>query len=358
MAETSFYARGDGSTANNANLNIRTLVQQPTILITFRNDIPGDGIADENGDLWLDHNGGLNDPDTTLIVNGVEYAFRLELIGTLPEDGKVPVPLRGRTAAIVSYIDQNGVYRRLFFVLDSTVTLAQMNAFGNGALTLIEVDFDPPPQPVCFCAGTRILTPAGYRRVETLAAGDLVLNDRGAGCRLIWTGQSRYAGATLAARPELRPVRIARGALGHGRPVRDLLVSPQHRIVLDGPEVALLTGEDRVLVAATYLVGSLADVALPAAGVGYVHLLCAEHEILQSDGICCESFQPARRTLEQMSGASRARLEAALDAEGRTGMLARRDALVSLRRRPAVALGHAIASARRKGARGRLLPAA
>jgi hypothetical protein len=37
-----------------------------------------------------------------------------------------------------------------------------MNAFGQGGITLEEVTLNPPETPVCFCAGTEILTPSGY----------------------------------------------------------------------------------------------------------------------------------------------------------------------------------------------------
>ena len=41
-------------------------------------------------------------------------------------------------------------------------------------------------------------------------------------------------GARLYAMPHLRPIRFRAGALGQGRPEDDLLVSPQHRMLVQG----------------------------------------------------------------------------------------------------------------------------
>ena len=68
-----------------------------------------------------------------------------------------------------------------------------------------------------------------------------------------------------------------------------------------GARAELLFGEAEVLVPAKHLVGQ-AEVtrALPEEGVTYIHILFDRHEIVQSDGIWTESFQPAERTLSAM----------------------------------------------------------
>ena len=45
--------------------------------------------------------------------------------------------------------------------------------------------------------------------------------------------------------------------------------------------------------------------ALPDDGVTYVHILFDRHEIVQSEGIWTESFQPAERTLSALDQAAR-----------------------------------------------------
>jgi hypothetical protein len=97
----------------------------------------------------------------------------------------------------------------------------------------------------------------------------------------------------LVTRPELRPVRIAAGALGQGLPARDMVVSPQHRMLIEGPRAELLFGEPEVLVPAVHLVGRPGvrrDSGVT--GATYIHLRLDRHEILRTEGAWSESFQP------------------------------------------------------------------
>jgi hypothetical protein len=85
-----------------------------------------------------------------------------------------------------------------------------------------------------------------------------------------------------------------------------MLVSPQHRVLIEGARAEMYFGESEVLVPAKHLVG-MAEVtrALPEDGVTYVHILFDRHEIVQSEGIWTESFQPAERTLSALDQAAR-----------------------------------------------------
>lgn len=152
----------------------------------------------------------------------------------------------------------------------------------------------------CFTPGTLITTRRGAVPVETLVAGDEVLT-RDHGYRpLVWTGQRVLSAADLIANPQLCPVQIAAGALGNGLPLRDLLVSPQHRMLIEGGRAEMLFGEAEVLVAALHLVGlpGIKTVFLP--GLTYVHVMFEGHEIVCSEGAWSESFQPAQRMLKAM----------------------------------------------------------
>jgi hypothetical protein len=112
----------------------------------------------------------------------------------------------------------------------------------------------------------------------------------------------------------LRPVRIAAGALGPDMPQTDLMVSPQHRVLMTGSGAEMLFGEAEVLVVARHLIDGLSVTQPALAEVTYVHLLFDRHEIVQTAGLWSESFQPAERTLDAMEDDLRA--EIAPDAEG------------------------------------------
>ncbi len=152
--------------------------------------------------------------------------------------------------------------------------------------------------PPCFTPGVLIRTERGARPVESLAPGDLVWTLDG-GPRPLRRLLSRHIGAAeLAADPALRPVVIRAGALGPGRPARDLRVSPQHRVLLSGWRSALIAGADEVLVPARALAdGVRAAVDWSAGEVTYLHLVFDRHEIVESEGMLSESYLPGPLTL-------------------------------------------------------------
>jgi len=157
----------------------------------------------------------------------------------------------------------------------------------------------------CFTPGTRITTPMGPRRVEELQPGDYVLTRDSGFQEICWAGRRDLGLAELVVNPALRPVRIAKGALGGGLPQRDMLVSPQHRMLIEGAKAELLFGEREVLVAAVHLVGRPGIEQVMPRRVSYIHVMCSQHEIVQAEGAWTESFQPGTATLRTMGRAQR-----------------------------------------------------
>lgn len=141
----------------------------------------------------------------------------------------------------------------------------------------------------CFSAGTRVLTPAGWRRVEDLRAGDSVTTDTGPR-PILWAGGRRLAVGDLETHPEWRPIVIRAGALGNARP---LTLSPQHCVVMldRGQEVLL-----RARHAAAELSGAF-RVAQGRRSVHYLHLLLPQHALICAEGAWVESLWPGRVAL-------------------------------------------------------------
>lgn len=131
----------------------------------------------------------------------------------------------------------------------------------------------------CFRSGARILTTRGEVPVEDLRPGDRAIVS-GGGCRPIrWIGARRIAIAAHPAPKTVAPIRIARGALGENAPHRDLCVSPDHAMYLNGaliPAAALLNG-------VSITQGFAEDVT-------YYHVELDKHSIIFAEGAATESF--------------------------------------------------------------------
>ncbi|WP_224823963.1 Hint domain-containing protein [Cognatishimia sp. MH4019] len=138
----------------------------------------------------------------------------------------------------------------------------------------------------CFTEGVEILTPAGPVLVEKLRVGDLVQTRDNGAQPIRWIGRS-----TCPVKGDLIPVRIAQGALGAGLPERDLIISPQHRMLLRSRIAQRMIGKDEVLVAARKLTG-LPGIALAddLTQIVYIHLLFEKHEIIFAEGAPTESL--------------------------------------------------------------------
>lgn len=167
------------------------------------------------------------------------------------------------------------------------------------------------PIVICFAAGTRLRTPSGYRPIESLRPGEKVLCWDGREETIRWIGARRVSWLELQLKPALRPVRIRARALGPGRPMRDLVVSAQHRIALSGPEMELWFAEPTVLVPAVSLIdGRHAVREDRCEGVTYLHLLLDRHCLLDAEGAPAESLWLGEQALEAIGRETRAELAA------------------------------------------------
>jgi hypothetical protein len=139
-------------------------------------------------------------------------------------------------------------------------------------------------QVVCFAKGTRIVTPNGEDLVEKLRAGDMVLamrNSQAGFEPLRWVGFMDIAvprSVVMAAKTA--PILIKAGAIGHGMSARDLRVSPDHAMEIDGhliPAKHLVNGESIVQ-------------EVWCKRVRYFHLELEAHGLLLSEGTWSKSY--------------------------------------------------------------------
>ncbi|MFT6535199.1 MAG: Ca2+-binding RTX toxin-like protein [Loktanella salsilacus] len=161
--------------------------------------------------------------------------------------------------------------------------------------------FDNIENIICFTPGTLIATPMGARDIATLQVGDLVMT-RDHGLQPIRWIQSR----TVSAQGRFAPVRIRPGVIIGQE--RDLIVSPQHRMLFQGYRAELLFGETEVLVPAKHLVDNLAVTRDEGHEVTYIHMMFDQHEIVFAEGAATESFHPGSLGMDAIHDAAREEL--------------------------------------------------
>ncbi len=133
----------------------------------------------------------------------------------------------------------------------------------------------------CFLAGTRIATQNGHVAVEDIAKGDRVLTADGRAVEVRWLGQ-QTVDARMTHPEQVNPICISAGALAPGVPERDLYVSPDHAIGIDG-----------ILINASVLVNDQSIYQLrtmPLERFTYYHVETEAHELLLAEGCPAESF--------------------------------------------------------------------
>ena len=166
-----------------------------------------------------------------------------------------------------------------YTVLGSAGVTATFGADGTGGSEVLFTGGSPPV--VCFCPGTRIATPWGQRAVEELRAGDLVLTDAGHARPVRWLGRQTVA-TRFADAFRVAPIRIRAGALAENLPLRDLLVSSDHALMVEG-----------VFVQAGALVNGVSitreDAVLPER-IFYFHVELADHSLILAEGVAAETF--------------------------------------------------------------------
>ena len=226
-------------------------------------------------------------------INLADVGFDDSVSGTFtPANGGAPVAFGPAEALQLS--DILATYK------NGTLSVQGSNLSG----TLGDVTFDSFEAAqfnvVCFVRGTRIKTDMGEVAIEDLAEGDRVLTLDNGYQPIRWVGSS-----VRPAKGHMAPIRIAAGALDNER---DLLVSPQHRMLLRGWQASLMFGEAEVLVAAKALVNDHTIRVQEGGEVEYFHMLFDRHEIVFAEGAASESFHPGQQGWKALDEATRAEI--------------------------------------------------
>ncbi|WP_370634872.1 Hint domain-containing protein [Cognatishimia sp. MH4019] len=184
---------------------------------------------------------------------------------------------------------------------DGFVEFRDENDVTTGTLTFSEIENVIP----CFTPGTTIATPKGERLVEELRVGDKIITRDNGLQEIRWLGAKTMDWKALSGEPHLKPILIRAGSLGNGLPERDMLVSPNHRVLVSNDKTALYFEEREVLAAAKHLVNNNGVHEVDTMGTTYIHFMFDQHEVVLSNGSWTESFQPGDYSLKGIGNAQR-----------------------------------------------------
>jgi len=195
------------------------------------------------------------------------------------------------------------------FQNDGTHLTAAGYAIVGGAVqqavdNLVSLSVGESSSTACLMSGTMIRTADGEVPVEALEIGCLVLTNDGNAKSVRWLG--RQTVSVLFSDPlRVLPIRIKAGALGDDTPSRDLLLSPDHGILIGASLIqagALVNGTSIVR---EHRVSSV---------FCYYHVELDSHSLILAENVPVESFVDNldRRTFDNW------REHAALNPDGKT----------------------------------------
>lgn len=226
----------------------------------------------------------VKDPDGGAISSGdtVKVTKEIDGSGTLSTAdkyifvGSATVADHGTPLAGIIVEDKStGSY---FFLTDTKYT-GDLTG-NNGTASLSSLSSTSLPNAICFMAGTMVRTPDGEVAVETLKHGDRVLTHDGQIATVDWLGIQTVS-LVFADKLRVLPIRIKVGALGDNVPSRDLLVSPDHAILVEGALVhagALVNGTSIVR-----------ETNVPTTFT-YYHVEVEDHSLILAENTPAETF--------------------------------------------------------------------
>ena len=263
-----------------------TLINDGTIIETAADTLDITGTLEGTGTIRFDPTTGIfNGPvgagqvidfsgAGSTIVLGDPTQFAGTLSGFAAGDVLSLPSLSGLSGA--TYASGTLVLSGSFGTIDLAVANSPALSAGVG---IVEGPNGPELNVHCFATGTRIATARGEIAVESLVVGDLARLADGGFAPIVWCGE-RTVHPARHPRPEtINPVVIAANALADGVPTRDLTISPDHALWLDGH-----------LIPAKALVNGVTIRQIPVDRITYHHVELSAHAALLAEGTPAESY--------------------------------------------------------------------
>jgi hypothetical protein len=213
-----------------------------------------------------------------LIELGQPGGFAATIAGFVPGDR---IEILNNTA-ITGASYANGVIS-LTAANNSVLATLAVPGLGNPAGLTVSSDGTNAyvSEVACFAEGTRLLGEGGEVAVEALRPGERLVGVLGRRLRPVrWVGWTEVDLDRHPRAEGVAPILVAAGAVAPGVPYRDLVLSPDHALYLDG-----------ALVPVQFLVNGASIRRLPASGrVRYFHVELDAHDVVLAEGVAAESY--------------------------------------------------------------------
>lgn len=243
-------------------------------------------------------------PQSTVFTDNALVAARHKFDVT-PDNGDPPFKVYVVFETTTSNDDFSPMNTLNYALVSDTPMIAGVNysisnQSGDGTVSYSEFS----KLVVCYASGTLIDTPEGPRAVETLHPGDLVMTLEHGPQPIRWARSSDHP--LEDAETVAKPVQIKAGALGRNLPAHDLIVSPQHRILVGDAGQLQHVFETEAFAPAKSLT------SLPGirhmkgkTQITWVHFACDRHEVVTANGCLSESLLLGPMIVNGLSPAER-----------------------------------------------------
>ncbi len=183
--------------------------------------------------------------------------------------------------AVGGTVELQGIVESLQSVNNGLMTLSGGTTLNVPGVSILKVTNDGANTFItaCFASGTEVTTARGQVAVEALRVGDRVITATGRLAPVTWIGHRRTDLRRHPSPHDVLPVRVKAGALAEKVPVRDLILSPDH---------AVLVG--RHLVPIRHLVNGRSIVQESRESVTYWHVELDRHDLILAEDMACETY--------------------------------------------------------------------
>ncbi|MBF0869634.1 Hint domain-containing protein [Gluconobacter japonicus] len=220
-------------------------------------------------------------------ANGTSYSYTYDYSWGSTSLNEI-IAGNGHGGYYIITTSKNNIGTSYSYSYSSNTSKNQWNVTNNGKNYTLNQDstmsssgsFDP-----CFLAGTLIQTPNGLVAVEDLKIGDVLSitlpNGTAATRKVIWAGSNRKQTFPWQHDDEAGyPVRILKNAISEGVPFKDLLVTAEHCLFLNGHFIPA-----RMLVN-----GRSISYDRSITSYDYYHIETEDHAIITADGVQTETY--------------------------------------------------------------------